>query len=536
MSSQIKQGTPMKNFGAYFGFKTSLLALLLGVLAAGCGRDAILGIEAITKPDATRPTVTATVPADGATGVATNTKITATFSEDMAPATISGTSFKLAGPGTTAVTGTVTYSVTARTATFTPTSPATLAANALFTGTITTGATDLAGNPLLANFVWTFATGATADNTPPTVTAVNPTDLSTGVCLQKSVNATFSEAMDPTTITQVSPATFTVRVTGPPLGPALGGTVTYDVPSRVATFSPASDLAASTQFTATVKGGASGVKDLAGNPLASDKVWTFTTGTAACSPLLPPAILGTAAPFGTLGGATGMTNQGIQTVVNGDIGTTAASTTVTGFHDIGPGCTYTEVLGSNIGAVNGKIYTAAPPPTVGCPTEGTAQTAAIAQQALDDARAAYNTLAGLAGNLAAGNLGGLTLAPGVYTAPAGSFLIQGADLTLDAQGDANAVFVFQMASTLTVGGPGAAFPQSVILINGALAKNVFWQVGSAATINAAGGGTMQGTIIAQSGAAFSTAGNTTIVTLNGRVLSLGASVTLVDTVINVPAP
>ena len=91
-----------------------------------------------------------------------------------------------------------------------------------------------------------------------------------------------------------------------------------------------------------------------------------------------------------------------------------------------------------------------------------------------------------------------------------------------------------MATTLTVGGPGAAAPQSIILAGGAQAKNVFWQVGSAATINAGGGGTMVGTIISQAGAAFSTAGNVAIVTLNGRVLSLGASVTLVDTVINVP--
>jgi Ice-binding-like len=122
----------------------------------------------------------------------------------------------------------------------------------------------------------------------------------------------------------------------------------------------------------------------------------------------------------------------------------------------------------------------------------------------------------------------------VYTAGAGSFKIEGGNLTLDAQGNANATWVFQMASTLTVGGPGAAFPQSVILANGAQAKNVFWQVGSAATINAAGGGTMVGTIISQSGVSISTAGNTTIVTLNGRALSLNASVTMVNTVVNVP--
>jgi hypothetical protein len=93
-----------------------------------------------------------------------------------------------------------------------------------------------------------------------------------------------------------------------------------------------------------------------------------------------------------------------------------------------------------------------------------------------------------------------------------------------------------MATSLTVGGPGAAFPQSVHLVNGAQAKNVFWQVGSAATINAAGGGTMVGTIIASSGASFSTAGNVDVVTLNGRALALHASVTMVNTHVNVPAP
>ena len=132
------------------------------------------------------------------------------------------------------------------------------------------------------------------------------------------------------------------------------------------------------------------------------------------------------------------------------------------------------------------------------------------------------------------NLANLTLAPGVYTSPSGSFLVEGGNLTLHAQGNANAVFVFQMATTLTVGGPGAAAPQSIILAGGAQAKNVFWQVGSFATINAGGSGTMVGTIISQAGASFSTAGNVAVVTLNGRALSLGASVTLVDTVINVP--
>jgi hypothetical protein len=162
----------------------------------------------------------------------------------------------------------------------------------------------------------------------------------------------------------------------------------------------------------------------------------------------------------------------------------------------------------------------------------------IATQAAADAQTAYINLspASRPGGTdpGAGQLGGLVLAPGTYKAAGGSFLITGSDLTLDGQGDTNSVWVFQMASTLTVGDPGT--PRNVILVNGAQAKNVFWQVGTAATINAAGGGTMVGTIIAAAGVTFSTAGNAAITTLDGRALGLNASVTMVNTVINVPAP
>ena len=109
------------------------------------------------------------------------------------------------------------------------------------------------------------------------------------------------------------------------------------------------------------------------------------------------------------------------------------------------------------------------------------------------------------------------------------------DLTLDAQGDPNAYWIFQMATTLTVGTPSAN--ESVILANGAQAKNIFWQVGTAATINGIlGGGTMVGTIISQAAITVSTAGVATVTTINGRVLALSASVTMVNTVINAPAP
>jgi hypothetical protein len=161
-----------------------------------------------------------------------------------------------------------------------------------------------------------------------------------------------------------------------------------------------------------------------------------------------------------------------------------------------------------------------------------------------EALTAYNSLAAIPNGLdvsvcpgcgggSAGELGNRTLVAGTYKAAPGSFAITQGDLTLDAKGDPNATWVFQMATTLTVGTP--ASHRSVLLVNGAQAANVFWQVGSAATINGIlGGGTMQGTIIAQAGVSVSTAGVNAITTLNGRALVLSGPLTIVTTIINVP--
>ena len=478
----------------------------------------------------TAPIVVSTVPASGAIDVPTNTILTATFSKPMDPTTITaaGTfTLAVAGPDGAAVAGTVQYAGTS--ATFTPAS--TLPAATEFTATITTAAEDLTGNALAANFVWSFTTGAGPDTTPPTITLTNPADAGMNVALTQTVNATFSEPMNPATI--LAPGTFTLAVAGTD-GAPVTGTVSYDAINNIATFTPLANLTASTSYTATITNAAT---DVAGNPLAagtSPNPWTFTTGTAADQ---PAPNLGTAATFGSLGGAAGITNQGTETIINGNIGTTGASTLVTGFNDAGPGCVYTETP-LNIGLVNGSIDTAPPNPTVECQTEGTQATLMIAMQAAADAQTTYTAIspAAMPGGTdpGAGQLALLTLHPGVYKAAASSFMITGGDLTLDAGGDVNAVWIFQMSSSLTVGDAGT--PRNVMLINGAQAKNVFWQVGSMATINPSGGGTMVGTIIAFSGAAFSTAGNAAVTTLNGRALALDASVTMVNTVINVPAP
>ena len=250
--------------------------------------------------------------------------------------------------------------------------------------------------------------------------------------------------------------------------------------------------------------------------------------------------LGRAGTFGGFGGNAGMTNQGIFTSITGaqsqpvSIGSTAAGTLITGFHDTSDvACTYTET-GSNIGVVNGTINTSAPQPGA-CPPGSNPSKAEIAAAAALAALTAYNDLVARPAGSDPGNgqLAGLTLAPGTYTSASGSFLLTGSDLTLDAQGNPNAIWIFQIASSLTVGDTA---PRSVILAGGAQPKNVFWQVGSSATINGAGGGTMVGTIISSASTTFSTAGNVALTTLNGRALALNASVTMVNTVINVPTP
>lgn len=381
-----------------------------------------------------------------------------------------------------------------------------------------------------------LATALTAGG-PVTITATDPVTAKTGTTTLTvssatlvSINITPGTSGIPVGGTQQFVATGTYSdLTTRNLTSSVTWTTTPLV-SPVATIDNAAGFAG--LATALAVGGP--ITITAADPIANKTGIAALTVTATPLPVTSAVNLGSAAPFGTFGGTAGMTSTGTLTVIKGDIGTIATNTSaITGFHDTA-GDIYTETL-ANIGAVTGKIYTCTNSTTGPTSTGPNAAACLVATNARLAAQTAYQALVAMpVGANPGGNLAGKTLVPGVYTAPDGSFMIQGGNLTLDAQGDANAVWVFQMATTLTVGGPGAAFPQSIILAGGAQAKNVFWQVGSFAVINAAGGGTMAGTIISQAGASFSTAGNVQVVTLNGRALSLGASVTLVDTVINVP--
>ena len=314
------------------------------------------------------------------------------------------------------------------------------------------------------------------DTTAPSVSYTNPPNGATGVAV---ITATFSESMTPSTI-----STATFLLTGP--GPtAVPGTVNYNESNNTASFMPSVALAASTPYTATITVGA---KDASGNALTSNKVWTFTTFAAPSSQLAP--VLGSAATYVILAGST-VTNTG-PTALNGDLGV-SPGTAVTGF----------------------------PPGTLTGATHAGDATSATAMGHLT---VAYNDLAGRTQPvLVAGNLGGLTLPPGLYKSTS-SLAISSGDLTLDAQGDPNAVFIFQMASTLTT-----TSGRAVILSGGAKASNVYWQVGSSATFGTTSN--FKGTVIADQSISLNTAA-----TLNGRALARIGAVTLASNSAVLPTP
>jgi hypothetical protein len=145
-----------------------------------------------------------------------------------------------------------------------------------------TGLPVLASDDRSKNYLHNFMDLSNADTTPPTVATVTPQDQAAGVTLTSNTEATFSEAMDPTTI---SGSTFTLAKQGS--SQPVSAQVAYDASAKKATLDPTADLDPGATYTATAKGGTSGAKDLAGNPLAQDKSWSFTTAA-------PPQSSGTA--------------------------------------------------------------------------------------------------------------------------------------------------------------------------------------------------------------------------------------------------
>ena len=209
-------------------------------------------------PDTTPPTVTITTPTSAATysTSATSLNLGGTASDNVGVTQVSWSNDR---GGSGVASGTTSWSVTGI---------------ALQSGAnlITVTARDAAGNTGTDTLTVTSA----VDTTPPTVTGRSPASGATGVSISTSVTATFSEALDPAT---VNASTFELRTASNALVPAA---VSWNASTLTATLTPSSALTASSSYTVTLRGGTADprIKDLAGNALAANIVWSFTTGRA----------------------------------------------------------------------------------------------------------------------------------------------------------------------------------------------------------------------------------------------------------------
>ena len=306
----------------------------------------------------------------------------------------------------------------------------------------------------------------TCTDAGPAVTSSNPKDGDTGVSRGKVITVTFSDEMNLATVTD--PLTFTLKDSG---GAFVGGTVTMNTAHTIAYFTPDSLLDANTVYNATITNAA---KDIGGTSLSCTYRWEFTTGTSTAAGQAP-VNLGTASTYGVFASAASITLAG-NSLVNGNVGLNPA------------GACNNCVVGTTV--KNGVIENGTP--------------AAI--QAQTDFKAAYNEASVRATGACAlsspsdisaaqaacnGFTPGPTYRPGLYRASA-SIGFTGT-ITLDAQGDASAVFIFQTDVALTT-----ASDSIVALTGGAQAKNVFWIVGSAATLGVSS--TFKGTVIANAAA------------------------------------
>jgi hypothetical protein len=439
--------------------------------------------------DTTAPTVTSTTPANSATNVPTNQLIIARFSEAMSPGSLASSTFMVTKPGGAAIAGAISYA--SQSVTFRPIYG--LRPSTHYIATITKAVRDLARNPLAANYVWSFDTGTNGSIVRPKVTSTNPATNASLVPINQKVNATFSQPMNYATITT---GDFLLTWSGG----RVVGTVSYLYDSinnvTISTFVPQADLLTNTLYTATITTEA---QDLTGNALAGNEPsgnysWQFTTGTTTGLTTVP---LGAAANFAVLAAAA-ITNTSTPTTVTGDVGEWPG-TSMTGFPP---------------GAVNGAIHVNDPTAQAGEAAVGIA----------------YDNAAARVGAFtpAIGNVGGLVFTPGLYRSGTSTAISGGGNLTLDARGDPNAVFIFQIASTLTT---SSGF--GITLAGGAKPSQIFWQVGSSATI---GTGThFAGNILAHT--------SITLVSgavLNGRALAgahdLTGAVTMDDNTVVRPAP
>lgn len=329
-----------------------------------------------------------------------------------------------------------------------------------------------------------FMTSCNDDNDTglsPTISSTSPEDNQTDVARNQVVTASFSQEMDPQTINTSS---FTLKQGST----NITGVVEYS--DETATFTPATTLSATEEYTVTITTAATSIT---GKTLESDHVWSFTTGGSTAS--IGVVNLGAAGDYVILA-KTAINNSGTS-AITGDLGLSPAATSYI------TGLSLTDFTGYATSAqVTGKVFAAdmADPTPINLTT------------AVENMITAYNDAAGRSvidfHELGSGNIGGKTLTPGVYkwtntvTIPT--------DVTIS--GSSTDVWIFQIAEDLTV-----SSGVNIILSGGAQAKNIFWQVAGQATLGTTSH--FEGVILSMTGVTFQTGA-----TMNGKVMAQTAVV------------
>lgn len=330
-----------------------------------------------------------------------------------------------------------------------------------------------------------------SDPTPtgaaPTVTSTTPLNNATGVSRNNGLSIVFSEAMNPTTIN----STTVIVKQGTTVVP---GTVTYT--GNTATFHPAVSLMAMTVYTMTVT---SGAKTVAGTAIANT-VFTFTTGSTVTA--VGGINLGSAINYVILA-KSAITNSPTS-AITGALGLSPAATSYI------TGLALVNATGyATSSQVTGNVYAA----------DMAAPTGINLTTAVGDMQTAYTDAAGRPTpdflELATGNIGGRTLAPGLYkwttavTAPT----------SLTISGSATDVWIFQISGNLSF-----ASAVNITLAGGALAKNIYWQVAGTVTVGTTAH--VEGVFMSQTAITFQTGSS-----INGRALAQTAVVLAGNTVV-----
>lgn len=329
----------------------------------------------------------------------------------------------------------------------------------------------------------------------PSVQSTIPVSGAVGVPINTSVSATFSEPMDASTLT-----TSTFLLTRGPTNIPVQGTVIYA--NSTAVFWPAAHLEDNQDFTATLT---PGVHDLTGHALPSGYSWSFTTGNTTQTG--QGVDLGRAANFAIL--AKSAVSTVPASAITGDVGLSpAAATFITGFSLT---LDATNVFATSA-QVTGSVFAA----------DYAAPTPANLTGSVLDMQTAFTDASGRAPDvteLGAGNIGSMTLAPGVYRWGTGLQI----PTALTLAGSATDVWIFQVAQDLHL-----SSATNVVLSGGALAKNVFWQVMGLVDVGTTAH--LEGIVLCATSITLGTGA-----TANGRLLAQTAVVLDTNTVVE-PAP